>query len=256
MLKTRSPSRWNIMIRRQGGTAWTGARRVDATAAPAASLGQHFHQSPDAFVRHRKAEGCGQMSCHLWTDCARSAEIYVPRTWTCSYFCLLWLMYFMFSLVCWPLQGLATWSAVRTSLPIQGIWSIAGAFKQAWKTKLCFSISSPMSRYQRPVLTSDTVRYFWSSMAPLVFKTGRLACQFVLSCLTAAGADDPVTRWDMRLPMDASIYRALEEMLGKSAGDEVKLEESGSLNMFECPPMPTRTPSPHHCCWTWYCNTF
>lgn len=72
--------------------------------------------------------------------------------------------------------------------------------------------------------------------------------QFVLSCLTAAGADDPVTRWDMRLPMDASIYRALEEMLGKSAGDEVKLEESGNLNMFECPPMPTRTPSPHHCC--------
>ena len=37
-----------------------------------------------------------------------------------------------------------------------------------------------------------------------------------------AGADDPVTRWDMRLPMDASIYRALEEMLGKSAGDEVE----------------------------------
>lgn len=35
-----------------------------------------------------------------------------------------------------------------------------------------------------------------------------------------ASADDPVTRWDMRLPMDASIYRALEEMLGKSAGDE------------------------------------
>ena len=45
-----------------------------------------------------------------------------------------------------------------------------------------------------------------------------------------SGADDPVTRWDMRLPMDASIYRALEEMLGKSADDEVKLEESGSLN--------------------------
>ena len=78
-------------------------------------------------------------------------------------------------------------------------------------------------------------------MAPVVFQTGRLACQFVLSCLTAAGADDPVTRWDMRLPMDASIYRALEEMLGKSAGDEVKLEESGSLkiclNAHPCPPV-------------------
>ena len=36
----------------------------------------------------------------------------------------------------------------------------------------------------------------------------------------ASGADDPITRWDMRLPMDAAIYRGLEEILGKRSGEE------------------------------------
>ena len=34
------------------------------------------------------------------------------------------------------------------------------------------------------------------------------------------GQDAPVTRWDMRLPMDPLIYRALEDVLGRKAGDE------------------------------------
>ena len=36
----------------------------------------------------------------------------------------------------------------------------------------------------------------------------------------ASGADDPITRWDMRLPMDAAIYRGLVEILGKRSGEE------------------------------------
>ncbi len=50
----------------------------------------------------------------------------------------------------------------------------------------------------------------------------------------ASGADDPITRWDMRLPMDATIYRGLEEILGKRSGEEALPKiHATSCNSFQ-----------------------